>query len=113
MNTRRRRPGNTYQVSAGWLYKENGQTREQSLSIVFKERNRPRALGGALKWVQNRGEALSWGNPCYVQVRVHPIGVPEASGYIRTGGAFHFFEWKYDTSPMTFQDLLRIHTKDL
>lgn len=100
-----------FYVSASYLYKDEGQTFERSLSIVY-ECDEPReAIVAGIKWGLNRGVANEFGKPVCIKIHHYQIGRPEPSGYIKTGIAdiCGLLEWKYDTSPLSIEQLLDQH----
>lgn len=100
-----------FHVSASYLYKEEGQTFERSLSIVYECESNYAAIVAGIRWGLNRGEANGFGKPVCIKVHHYEIGRPEPSGYIKTGIAsiFDLLEWKYDTSPLSIEQLLDQH----
>ena len=100
-----------YHVSASYLYKEDGQTFEQSLSIVYECDTKQEAKVAGIQWALNRMVANDFGKPVCIKIHHYEIGRPEANGFIKTGiaGIFDLLEWKYDTSPLSVEQLLEQH----
>lgn len=98
-----------FHVSSSYLYKEDGQTFERSLGIVYECDTPEAAKVAGVLWGINRGEANDFGKPVCIKIHRYEIGRPEPSGYIKTGiaGIFHVLEWKYDTSPLSVEMLLQ------
>ena len=95
-----------YEVSASYLFLDTGHVCEQSLKIQFEADTHKEAIVAGVRWGIERGNANEFGSPVCIKVRPYPIGRPEMNGYIRTGGAFDIFEWKYDTSPIRIDNLV-------
>lgn len=100
-----------FHVSASYLYKEDGQTFERSLNIVYECDTPKEATVAGIQWALNRMAANGFGEPVCIKIHHYEIGRPEPSGYIKTGiaGIFHLLEWKYDTSPLSVEQLLDHH----
>lgn len=101
-----------YEVSASYNYLEKGQRYERTISILYRA-TKDEAVYFGLQWGLNRAQALEWEMPSCIKIHLTEIHRPDKSGYIRSGrGCFHIFEWKYDTSHLSFEALLTHHKKD-
>lgn len=72
---------------------------EESFSIVFKAEDHIHAVKNTAKWAKARVESFKeFGveKISAIKVAKYPIGEIQENGSLKTGGAFHFFEWKYD-----------------
>lgn len=98
-----------YYVSASYVYREEGQPYEQGVRQHFTCPDNQAAIIAGIRWAIERGKSLEWGNPACIKVASFLIEEPQESGYIGSREGFDFFEWKYDTSPFTIEQLLEHH----
>jgi MoaA/NifB/PqqE/SkfB family radical SAM enzyme len=95
-----------YQCHVAGIYKEeDGNLSEQGLSVIYQADSDDAACEAAARFLRNRCNALGL-TPACVQVCkfcIRPLG---DDGNCQTRAGFNFFEWKYDTSPNSFEDLL-------
>lgn len=95
-----------FEVEVAYLYKEEGRTYERSLDVPFIADSDELAIYYGIKWGFERGKSLDWGTPVCIKVGRYYVAHPEESGFIETKHGMPFFEWKYDTSGYTFEQLM-------
>jgi len=90
-----------YVAAPAWVYKDNGESLEHSLSIEFLSDSDFGAVEEAIKWALERHEAImkDYGGGAFfssIKVYTKAISEPDDTGYIRTVTTGQLFEWKYD-----------------
>jgi hypothetical protein len=82
-------------------------TEERSMSIIYLA-TRATAISDGLRWVKGRADAFDLSVTC-VKIQPYNIGIVDEQGIAETGiaGIFDLLEWKFDTSPWTFDELLK------
>lgn len=101
-----------FQVSASYLFTEDGERQEMTIKILYECQTEQEAILAAIRWALNRAQANEWNKPACIKVDTYWIGKPEPSGYISSGShGLGVFEWKYDTSPVSVEELLRHYSE--
>jgi hypothetical protein len=85
-----------FRLHAAFL-SEDHQTEHSDL-VIFRADGEENAIVAAWRWVRNRQRDAGqfYGDIGALKVHRYDIYEPEMDGYIRTGGGFDFYEWKYD-----------------